>query len=500
MESLLNYYTIMIKQNIRSNKVNKLKYNQLNSHTFMMNILKASINNPRNPIIPGHSAHFPLGETAGHLNDYNEKDYGILITLSFYKNTLNKLSLPKDILNYIEKYLQTKIKYERIVKTFMDIYTPNSPNDTMTNIKYITKYFANYTYNFCKYSYREYWHVQHTFGNLLIRLLYSNLFTLPKDEAKIGIAKPLECKKNNSVIVDFLQNIIQQNPEKCLVEESIDVSLNYKTIHIYPYLCEEFRNGLEILFGIVFIPELFLNSLKLDFNKDMFEQQYYLQLLKNVLLDRKYTFVVKGSDYSECWSDWLVICDNPRFVVSLYKIIITLCFWKDETLYPHIDKFIKSAKWSYKKNPFTNSEKAIKHIIRLIINFEGYLILKILLESWHFVHLFGDLIANSLVELDLKKLKNIDEKSIITKFLKSSVFMFKLVEHRKFKQTKYLFKKYKNNMKNLRNNKGQNLLEVACESYGLNQNIIEMFLNSKIFDQSKKKLEIRNRKVNKLFT
>lgn len=129
---------------------------------------------------------------------------------------------------------------------------------------------------------------------------------------------------------------------------------------------------------------------------------------------------------------------------------------------------------------------------------QGDLLFDAMRGNNNMIRYYENPITKVLVEQDLKLIKNLVKNKNIKTFLVSANFQFKLVTRRKFKIVKWFFSSYKNEMKNLRNNRKENLLKVACKSRGLNQNIINLFLVSGLFGLSN--VKFNNRKVKKIFS
>lgn len=426
------------------------------------------------------------------------------ITPPLYKYLLYKLTdfLPEDILKYIEDFLQVSITTDKIYSTIGTFYHNNDIDIVSKNLSYIKKYARNFTFIFDEYSPWAYWHdslEQATFGNLTMRLFRTDL---------------QHHQTCTSLIIDFIRNIIfNTNGIECLVNK--EILLTYGRDYY------DVSTILDSLFGIVFSPDHFINELerttiwnvnyrhKYD-DEVTHDFDHYLDLLKDVLFDREYEIVIISDELYTSTGGIKLVCHELKYETSLFNIFSLLCHWKTESLYPYIANMM--TKLRYDKNLIDNNENKrrhkmslsphchrIKYLITLAIHDNGNLLLDALFSSEVFLKYYGNMITDILKKLDLKTIKNMSRYKNIQKFLTSSCSMFKLVECRKYKSVRYFFNKYKKKMSEFRNNKGHSLLEVACESRGLNQNIIHMFVNSGLFNYAKP-LMIKNKKVRAMFT
>jgi hypothetical protein len=414
----------------------------------------------------------------------------MIITPPMQKNLLYKLNLPIDILIYVEEYLVTEITRNKIERVFWQTYNiKNESNDNVKKVlnafKYIKKYGNNIEINFDEFNefVPEFDPINDkTFGNFFITFFY-NYLNCPK-EAHEEFINFIE---HNIIMIkgiDFLSD------QKMLLAE-IDV----RFYHVYSFI--------DILFGIVFSPEYLINKIKINIERNktfvhdlITKNQHnntkqYFNLLNNLVFSRVHEVFIDEDN------SWYINVKYDNDIVCTWKIdsiLDILCYWKDNSLYSYISNIMKKIKNNSELKEYKN-----KYLFRQILNNNGYLLLDALLcGSEDIIAYYEKSIIKIIVENnDTELFKKLIKYKNIKKFLLSPIFQFKLITIRKFKIVKWFFKKYKNIMKILRNDKGENLLEVACMSRGLNQNIIKLFLDSGLFTLND--VRFRNRKVKKLF-
>lgn len=471
-------------------------------------------------------------------DDTNNTDNDNIITIipPFQNHLLMKLDLPTDILKYIGKFLFVDITCYKIHNTYANLFMVNEQHNMINNLTYINKYAKQYAYSFEEFHARDNWYYYESFGHIIIKFLY-------------GFSNS---PQNNQILIEFMQNIcINCDNAYLLIVDHIDPSLCNKIIW-YPL------SILEILFFVVFTPSFLqeilddefanlhkymLRDLNNEFNNnfntkrieqfkqfkqytkaDCFNTDHFLEFLKNVILDRQYKIVLdyyddrySGKRYTliiKCDDNISDTCTQLKYVCPFFEILLALRFWNDDKLYIYIQNMIDKIDESKNNivdinadnyvniNHLRDFRKKFVDALRIIISDNGFLLLDVLTGSENFIHNLGDMLASAFASQNIMTLKkyytNTKNCKNISKFMTSSVFLFELVKRRQFRTIKYLFNvcNKKAMIASYINNKNQNLLEFACESRGLNQNIISMFLESGLFES--KHLNIRNRKVKKL--
>lgn len=458
-------------------------------------------------------------------NEFNFED--LTITLPFHKYLLYKINLPTDILKYIEKFLNVFMERQKLRNMLNELYNNTYPTPhIITNLNYIKKYEPDYKNYFGEFDYRDTcgysWNEQRTLCDLFLKLFY------------INIASPLQTHQS---IIDFLRSVILNSMYgmRKLVDDEIELTyvkchnvLTFIHCNILCYDTKHYRettNLLDSLFCIVFTPKYFIEDVGRDLigYRKPFDDEVkkiniipYMIFLKEVLLDRNYEIVVlnrdpinydSGSNYGNYWRYYSTIdvleirCSEPKYEAPFFEILRLLRMWRDRSLYHHIANIMSKINNNglTKESLCAHHLKKIKYIIKTIVNDYGYLLLDAMLTSKTIVILYSEIITEVLADIDLRNIKDLCTSSYenIKKLLISSDFMFVLVKKRKFKTVKFLFSTHKTQMAKFRNDKEQNLLEVACESKGLNQNIINLFLRSRLFIS--KNLVIKNKKVRSMY-
>jgi hypothetical protein len=422
--------------------------------------------------------------------DYVEKN----IIPSIYEKYLNLLKLPQDILRHIGEFLKVRITRKTIERIYTDLYDDSKLHLLESNIGFINKYAPHYKYKFDFFTCWRFWYDEKRFGNLFLRLFYINAHNT----------------KNNSLITTFITNIINAQ----------DYLILHGDVEFWgcPYAFTDKRKELiasllECLFCIIFTPKYFYDQIELvlkesrveifKYKSQMIKEQDtintlpYLNLLKYLLLNGSHEVIIEP-DLSESYIRFERE-DEKGYRIQLTDIFDILWKWDDETLIPYVSRIISKIKYDENDVDDCAHKRAIYYFYN-IFNDRGYLLLNTLFGNSLFVKYFMSAIAISLSRLILNKIMEAEKYKNICKVLESPNVLAVSIEKRNFKLTKYLFNKHKKKNKkryaSFRNKNNEDLLEIACNSRGLNQNIISLLLDSKLFNS---KLKIKNRKVKKIF-
>jgi hypothetical protein len=433
----------------------------------------------------------------------------------YRKRIIHKINLPADILRYnIEPYLMVRISNDKIKEMFKSLYDDNLKT-VLFGLNFFNTYFDNLQLPYNTYRHRDCWYTAKTLGLLLMRAYYMNNM----DHITLAIVEfmrnELFKKKNIRYLVDCTIELDcwDRIPQYLIMKNGLFGDDRPTYYNLY--------NILEAMFCIVFTPDVLMDRLSHEFGRSAQpivrhqdvgrSTDHYLDFLKEILFDTNYQIVYRIRDYDT--PTLQIVSKDLNYEYSFFEILNVLCYWKDKSvdLVQLVDQMMGRIEYdasfaNYEIYPPNHRNRLrgipeVKKIIRKSLAEKGYLLLERIIGCEIFMRYYDQTIARIFAELKPSEIDAFDEYKNIFTFLRSSVFMFCLVECRKFKLFRFLFNQNKRNKKKMalyKNKDGHNLLEVASATYGLNQNIISLMVNSKLF--STKNLKIQNRKVKLLFS
>lgn len=414
----------------------------------------------------------------------------ITIILPSNKFALDNLNLPFDIIENIEKFLKVTINPEKIVSLMKEIYTNNDSNIMIENLKCLNKYAYDCVYNFETCSrFQKNWEGGLTFGNLFIRLFYTNIRHAKNHKVIIDFMKTNILKEKNMLRKDMVieYNGFSQLPRKLLEG-------NPRLIYYLPYESHEMTNVIEALFGIVFARDYFIDNLEQEFkcrdlefinvntntkNSDNdIDVSCYLDLLKFILFDRKFKVTIKNNHHQ--YKELIISYDDLGYKFKMFNILRLLCFWKSQKLKPYVSRLFNAIEY---KDACTDDRNEMRYILGNAITNKSFLLIDTILSCDKFVDWCGYTITKVLIENDIIKIKKLSEFGYgIQRFLSSSRFVFGLVRYGKIGQLVHVIKRKKNLIKELRNENGENILKYSINLLGINHKITKIIVKFNLFD------------------
>jgi hypothetical protein len=408
-----------------------------------------------------------------------------MVVPKYQKILLDRLDLPVDILDIIEEMLKIRLTKKKIDSMFekMYNYTYDGVDNMVCGLNFLNIYAHDaihpYGYERIGMNSREFYYVN-SFGHLLAKFFYTN-----------------DNPNNNNIMIRFMRNELIDKKNINLLTQRIEFYEHRGCwSRSYAY------SALDLLLFIVFAPNrawtLIASNLSNRMKPHSAEIKYthttesYLDFLKEILFDRDCQFVVDEYQYVQICVNLL---NGQKYHFAPISLNNPLYYCENCMMLPYIENMFGRIRPAEQKTSENKIKifRTDKYVIREIFEKKCYLLLDIYLGNQCIIDNYGAHFANFFAGHKPKEVVQFMPYKNIYAFLISPIQTFRLVERRNFKLVKFLFSKHKKLMSGYVNRTGENLLEVACGSHGLNQNIIQLFIRSGLF--CTKKIVVLNRKV-----
>lgn len=441
----------------------------------------------------------------------------VTILTKYYKTILTQLKLPNDCIGTIASYLLKNITFNTCDKfirytgeelneylaynglSYKSSYNAHVKSKNMFNIFITFRFIYNYFRFTNNYKFDENCYSSSNNASLFIHETYKNnieqthylhyLIDFIKNRANTAYNINFAC--DNSVYIYYVWQY-----------EFDSSNIHYKNIlyHISN------TNLLDSLFFIITVG----NDIKKTFLNNNCKNIYlpYYELLQHFIKDIKLSDIVLinneckivfQNDESKIKTDLLFVLNC--ILLSSYEIL-------SNTNIKNLFIYILSKTIQYNDNDLNEYNTSIfsyytKKKVRELFTYSEYYnqeLLSVLFQNSSFMTFFMFDIYNGLMKCPLKYINKCvkKHKNIFLKF----EFIEHLIKKRNIKLFTLLFRKYGLLISKLKNNKNQNLLQIAIGERGLVQNFVKLMLNSNFFTSSKlliKKSNVKNKRVKELF-
>lgn len=371
----------------------------------------------------------------------------------YHKYFLSKINLPKDILTYIAEYLYVRLRPEYIFKSFNSLFD-NNPDFRI--IEYLNKYVPQFNFYF----------------NL-------SMPCMGNDSKNLGNLICLSIDKGirGDDLITFVKN------------RNFDGMFTPQCDFCY---CTANLSTFELLFFIIFNN---FKSCRFRYDHNPTVSEPYYDLIKWIIFSHSFEIIIDKSEHN-----YVLKIDGQHILGDGYIILNQISLCSNLMLYPFVREILKKIsiiesddRTPQNKNSLKNS--LLHHLF--ITNFQPILI-DCFMENKSITSKFKLNFARYVIMMDNKKIKILYQQSKhMRAFLISRECFYEFIRTRNTKIIKFLWTRHKTKLIKLHNIDGLNILEYAFKNKGLAQNIITLFLNSRL--PIRNCINFKNRRTNKIF-